>query len=455
MPYWDELSYNLEGLSSGAISRFPMLRSACYQRTFRSRGGRGKVLNVPVSDSVAEPFLFFDPINDLKKREYTRRFGNDGAIRRDVGHTWEFRSFERTGPFISFSTKNKYTGSVIQYSNVSLSGALSPNYIPDLPGDTLSSYAQQQYSKAAPRAEIFNLSQFLGELREGLPGLTLLTKSVFKASIGNAVKATSKNVGKNYVGYQFGIAPLVSDLQKFGQSLMAATAQLTGFCEPIHRRREMVLPLVAQATSDSRSVGINWAPSLSQQALGPQFIPQITREGSFTSGSGMFPVAAEVLTSRNVNQKMWYEAEYVLVPKIGFDPSSYIDRLETLMNTDFTISTLWELAPWSWLLDWAVKIGDSISSNELATSNRVVTNYAYAMCETEVVESYVARNMRINSANSSTLTYNGPSTYAHSHRLVSKRRIRANPFGFNPVTSSITQSGQWAILGALAAAKQR
>jgi hypothetical protein len=150
--------------------------------------------------------------------------------------------------------------------------------------------------------------------------------------------------------------------------------------------------------------------------------------------------------------KMWYEAEYVLVPKVGFDPTSYLDRLEVLMNTDFTVSTLWELAPWSWLADWSLKIGDSISANELASSNRLVTNYAYAMCEQKSTSVLTVRNLRGRPGIGYAYTAL-PSSYVSTQSLTHKTRIRANPFGFNPVSSSITRNEQWAILGALAASK--
>ncbi len=466
MPYWDELSYSA---LPAQIGTFPtvFLQNALYQRTYRSKGGRGQNRNVLVPDSTAEPYSHFDGVNSLKRDAYKKRFGNDGAIRPDRGHTWKMIRFDRSSGPVSWD--QLYQGSNFQSPrNVTLFGGAPISFALPQPSDqasNLAAYAQQQFAKAAPTSDRFNLAQFLGELREGLPLLTFLKKSSLRdferllyGVRPSQVTRTSRDVagtaGSNFLGYQFALVPLVNDLRDIGMALYKATSSLTGFSTPIHRRREAAQTFITNVSSGTNprslsisSQGYSFIPGLAS-ALKKDF--SVTNEGAFSS----VPLLGDAFAGATETTKMWYEAEYVLVPKIGFDPSSYLDRLEVLMNTDFTISLLWELAPWSWLVDWLLKIGDSIQANELASSNRLVTNYAYAMCEQVATQTWTLKNVRPETGTGYTYRNVPPSYVSTTHTTV-KTRVRANPFGFKPVVSSITQPAQWAILGALAASKGR
>lgn len=463
MPYWDELSYTaLPASHTGFPTVF--LQEACFQRTFRSRNGKGRVLNTLVPDNVAEPYTHYDGVNTLKRDAYRRRFGNDGALRPDRGHAWKMIRYDRSSP--PFSWRQTHTnGNDYSSSNVNFGSGSASWMVPAFTDQSsaLDAYAKQQFTKAAPTSDNFNLATFLGELREGLVSLAFLKRSSFRdierllygvrpGDIVSTSKDALSTSGKNFLGYEFGVLPLVSDLRDMGMALYKATSALTGFNTPIHRRREKVLAANVATTDKGASFtmstrGTNFVPGLDTQ-LKRDFPSHVAGGRSTTT-----TLLGDAWSGSVENTRMWYEAEYVLVPKIGFDPSSYLDRLETLMNTDFTLSVLWELAPWSWLADWALKIGDSISANELASSNRLVTNYAYAMCEQKVTQVLTISNIRGNPAATGYSYFGLPSSYVSTQSLTVKQRIRANPFGFNPVSSSITRNEQWAILGALAASK--
>lgn len=458
MPYWDELTYDALPSSMGVF-----LKSAVYQRTFRSGKGRGRTSNTPVPTQVAEPYSYFDSVNSLKRDAYRKRFGDDGAIRPDRGHTWHMVRFDRSSEPLSWG--QFYNGIDNGHKNVTLVSNSAAFAVPQPTNQSnfLDAYVKQQYSKAAPNSDRFNLSQFLGELREGLPALMHLKGSSLRdlerllygvrpGSIVTTSKDLVSTAGGNFVGYQFGLLPLVSDLQGMGMALYKATSALTGFSVPIHRRREKAL--TANVAVTDRTAG----PYVGVGSNGYQAIPgleaALKRDYNHPTG-GIFSTwlsGVNAWSGTTEEGKMWYEAEYVLVPKIGFDPSSYLDRLEVLMNTEFTVSTLWELAPWSWLVDWLLKIGDSIVANETAISNRLVTNYAYGMCEQKVTSVITIKNLDLTKGSPYTWI-NPPRSYVSTQSVTVKRRVRANPFGFNPVSSSITRNEQWAILGALAASK--
>lgn len=134
------------------------------------------------------------------------------------------------------------------------------------------------------------------------------------------------------------------------------------------------------------------------------------------------------------------------LPKAGFNPDSYLDRLTALMNTDITPSVLWELSPWSWLVDWFLHIGDAIQANETASSNQILSSYAYAMSELDATNGAVFSDIR---SASTARVYDGPKTAVTQWRTLHRRRLRANPYGYSVNPTSSLNVGQWAILAAL------
>jgi len=156
--------------------------------------------------------------------------------------------------------------------------------------------------------------------------------------------------------------------------------------------------------------------------------------------------------SEKTTVKRSIEGEFVYIPKAGFDPSKYFDRLETLMSFDITPSVLWNLQPWTWLVDWASDIGGSIASMEAAVSNRVLSTYLYAMETTRVKTRFSAAAIQGRFSND---TYYGPSYHQSEYSYTRKRRIRANPFGFNGSPNSHLTGEQGAILGALGLTRLR
>ena len=120
------------------------------------------------------------------------------------------------------------------------------------------------------------------------------------------------------------------------------------------------------------------------------------------------------------------------------------------MSTEITPALLWELAPWSWLADWVLHLGDSLRAQEAAMSNRVLTTYAYAMESVEVENHLALSNIRPRYTGS----YAGPSHYSCAWTTTSRRRIRANPFGFIGTSASPLTVGQLGILNALSLKKR-
>lgn len=150
-----------------------------------------------------------------------------------------------------------------------------------------------------------------------------------------------------------------------------------------------------------------------------------------------------------MTQRRWFEGEFTNFLPLGFDPTDFFQKLDLLVKVKWDPSTLWELAPWSWLIDWNLKIGDSIAANLQAANDRLVMHYGYAM-ETTVYTTECTWRRTSESKSYSGVPQKGRWFTTSLH----KRRLRANPYGFKVNSSSQPLTvGQNAILGALGLTK--
>jgi hypothetical protein len=252
----------------------------------------------------------------------------------------------------------------------------------------------------------------------------------------------ARSVGNDYLNVEFGWKPLLDDLRKLAEILLSASYGLYKPLGAYHRRREL-RPVKTYSRDDllnspSQLVSGNYLSGLD---LIPSSVP--------TFGNTLFDVSGQLIRKSTLTR--WYEGEFVYIPKASFDPKSYLDRLDTLMDTGITPAVLWELAPWSWLTDWFFQIGGAISAMEAGMSNRILSTYFYAMEEYEASVELVVTNWRLRSGTSPLL----PKWYRQRSAIHTKRRIRGNPFGFTGTSSSPLSVEQSAILGALGLKKTR
>jgi hypothetical protein len=145
-----------------------------------------------------------------------------------------------------------------------------------------------------------------------------------------------------------------------------------------------------------------------------------------------------------------FEGEFSFFLPLTFDPDSYLSRLDVLTNLDMTAEVLWELAPWSWLVDWFLHLQDSIASNLLAANDRLIMHYGYAF-EKTVYETEL--NWRRTGSTASSIWFGIPSSGRYTATTTYKRRLRANPFGFQVGPDGSLSGNQMSILGALALTK--
>lgn len=277
------------------------------------------------------------------------------------------------------------------------------------PVGVLNAFGTSAISKVSPTAPNASLAVFLGELREGLPSIPLL--NTYK----DRTRSIRQNAGSEYLNVEFGWKPMISDLRAFGTSIKKNKQIWEQFVKNSDRdiRRRYHAPTVRVTNS-----------------YDCQFLTGSNRTG-YTLYSGK--CVDEISTD------MWFSGAFRYHVPNGNSALDTLKRFEQYSNVLFgariTPEVLWNLAPWSWMLDWFGNLGDIISNLSMIGQDGLVLRYGYVMEHRKVV-----RNMYSTAQNGQPL---------HTRRIFeSKRRIVATPYGFGLDLDSLSAK-QIAILAAL------
>jgi hypothetical protein len=296
-------------------------------------------------------------------------------------------------------------------------GVCKPTWIPTVSGDQpitltssqLNSAGTTAIARTEPTDPSFAMSTFVGELREGLPG-------VVGSRLWKEQAAVARGAGSEYLNYEFGWKPLVSDVKKFANAVSNSHDIISGYRAGSGKkiRRRMVFPPGGSSRSFSGQVG-----SLPSSA------------GSFT-GSGTI----------SLENKTWFSGCFTYHVPMS-DPQTadlkrYYSYARKLLGVEITPEVLWNLAPWSWAADWFGTAGDVFHNISALGRDGLVLRYGYVMAQSKLVTSFAGRNTGVNPKVSGTSTYT---------KIVQQRQP-ATPYGFGVDLKSLSAS-QTAVLVAL------
>ncbi len=299
--------------------------------------------------------------------------------------------------------------------------SLYPAVPPDL-RDRMITLGTTAIARTIPTNPVASAAQFLGELREGLPAVP------GKHLVGNPGSPSSYS--DEFLNYQFGVKPILSDLQKFaeaGRTANKVLAQLKRDSGRLVRRRynfpvdRIVTAPVVQST--------NWygAPGL-----------RVATPNAYSSGPG------KLTKTREETYTYWFSGAYTYHYSDGDRAVEKIraaeQRLAKLFGVRVTPELLWELTPWSWAADWFANTGDVIHNLSAFGNDSLVMRWGYIMCHYTCRDTYLAEGVSLK-GNAS-----GPLTQTFVTDV--KKRVKATPYGFGLDTDAFTPR-QWAILGAL------
>lgn len=305
---------------------------------------------------------------------------------------------------------------------------------PSTPPAGMQAFGQQAYSRTAPTTVVFDAARFVGELREGIPSISM-----------QAFRSTAqffRNIGSGYLQAEFGWKPFVSDLQNLAKALKIATSNLAiANGERVHRRYALV------PTEDS----VTYTGSGTVQSFVVYRNPNSEFNQISSQETAWYSASWRLQKTRKIER--WFEGEFTNYLPLNFDPSDFMRRYEVLVNTKLTPDTLWQLSPWSWLAEWFLRIEDSIRSNELAANDKLIMHYGYAMQRT--TDTWSTSHYDASDSFNSLQYYSKqpPLTGMLFSRTEHKERFRANPYGFTSGGFTGLTGGQASILGALGLSK--
>jgi hypothetical protein len=281
-------------------------------------------------------------------------------------------------------------------------------------GSAINAFGTSAIAAVLPTNPNASLAAAIGELkRDGLPRLP-------GSSMRDQVDAARRS-GDEYLNVEFGWLPLVNDLREFAHSLRNARQ------------------LIDQYTRDSN------------KKIRRRFVLQpITSTSVFTGTGrayGQNILASGCTVSRRDETKFWFSGAFKYHIPIDSGFMNRLIRYEALSNylfgTRITPEVIWELAPWSWAVDWFSNMGDVIHNISLLGSDGLVMQYGYAMRHARVEE--VLRGTFPRTSGGGT-----PASVFLERTIGSewKQRIRANPYGFG-IDDTDLSARQLAILAAL------
>lgn len=312
------------------------------------------------------------------------------------------------------SIREEYVGPIV----AAFPGALSlPVFPPTLESTdaNLEKKGAIAVSKCKPTNSVADLSTFLGELmKEGLP--SLVGSQTWKARTSAARR---KAVGGEYLNYQFGIAPVLSEVSNIAQAIKKSDKILAQYERDAGRvvRRKYGFPSEKSVTEVLYLANgtSGWA------------------DAGYTTARNAFK--GEVRHRRETVRNTWFSGAFTYHLPTGYESRDGISKLAAQADKLFGIKpgpeVLWNLAPWSWAIDWFSNTGDVISNLEDFKLHGLIMRYGYIMEETSVTDTYTFVNDR-------TFSVLQPRVADVVLRTLTKKRLPANPFGFGVTWNGIS-----------------
>jgi len=305
-----------------------------------------------------------------------------------------------------------------RFLDISPSGDMWPEVIPssDLELITLGTTA---IARCTPTTPLFDTATFLGDLREGLPRFQIDT---WKDRILSA-----KGAGSDYLNYQFGWLPLVSDIRKFVKMTKTVKQKLDRY------QREAGKLLHRRYNFDSEYD--NSVERTSGWDFGHLPVPTPDLDIFDLSGS-----APELVITRNSSCERWFKGAFMYyLPPPGWALDEAL--AQKALGIEPTPEMYWELTPWSWAIDWVSNAGDYARNVSNFGGGQLVMPYGYMMEKKISKVDYELRGVRYKS-------YPGEHTFRQTFTTTVKKRVGASPYGFGLTTADFTPR-QIAILAAI------
>jgi hypothetical protein len=423
------------------------------RRDLPFHGGNGRLVETQTSTHPLYPFYNKDVTDNvwrpknLQGSETTvseyhpswRRYLN---ARHDIGGPFENvkqyveptsvppKGFAHSQFYPPYTTNTwKYTGPVIVDNMVGVTFPPSARSTDDV----LNAVGAGAIARINPTNSVAQASTALLEVyREGLP--KAVGASMWKLRLDDLVRGSADD----YLNVAFGWNPLLSEIRDFSHGINNTAKLIEQFHRDsgkVVRRRFSYPPETATETLVHKS-----------EVAAPHTLSSFPQMYTPVSERG------KVMRIRTTTIRRWFSGAFTYNSSLGtyYQPAEKLSALgydaRRLLGLEITPTTLYNLAPWSWAVDWVSSVGDVLANLEAQQRYGLVMPYGYLMEHSIVKDSYVwsGPNPMKGGAGISPLT------------LVTETKLRrpANPFGFGLTWDSLNATQQ-AILASLGISKKK
>jgi hypothetical protein len=396
----------------------------------------------------------------LASQSLNETFSNDWSG--DTGHEYMKKRIKRWDTYHNtwYSTASRFAG--YQRHPWIFSGGLGetayqpqfrPEAMPIMTDNQLAAESTGFLAGTMPLQSQADILQAVLELlREGLPDQ--LFGALVKAK--NPKKSAQiKALAGDYLNYVFGISPIVREADKVIRTILSINQLIDQWFRDnrldVSRRRDSKPEVRPSLVVRSASTGVRggYLYSSSTDRSKPWFVSTI---GSNFSGS--WSVEDHLVTKERMHFSAMYNYDLAELALPGFDSgvanaSSVEQRMALaayalgISPAQMTPSLVWELTPFSWLVDWFTNVGQMLDVSSTLNQAGLHVRFAYL---TVVQEWHWEQRFQ---------STHGTDGTAVGHNVIDAfymRRLRATPFGFSTSFETLNPM-QSSILAALAASK--
>lgn len=261
-------------------------------------------------------------------------------------------------------------------------------------------------SRCEPTKSVFQGATAIGESLQELPRIPL----------NGALRAKSKEAlsvsGDEYLNVQFGWLPMVSDLKKF--------------CYAVKHHNKIIQNFEKHANKKNR---VRYA------------FPNVFEQVSETRDNMIISAALNSFYRGNVSatlaERTWFAGAFRYYVPVGSSARDSFIRAEEeadkLLGLRLTPEVVWNLAPWSWAVDWFSNAGDVFHNISALGHDGLAMQYGYIMHESK--STVAVNNLALGCSKVTNVKY--------------CQRQNATPFGFGLNLSTDLSVKQKAIIAAL------
>lgn len=434
---------------------------------------RSSVGDEPVLSSAFDPYAFLLDSARARRESLARQTGAygsnvDGSVP-DNGHPFLLERHTTTtshpgqnylwwndggtsgtkvgGPLIVANcrlTTGAESRMLFGYGSAGTIGFRSPSYPVATPLTSLANEGKRFINLTSPGQPSVDMPAMLGELLLDPLAIPLKGFASNKPFGTTPVGDFSKRTAGEFLNFAFGVSPTVNDLVKFGMALSTLTDRILQFERDLGKpvRRKMRLPQRAGI-----EVFENNEVELQGQIFGG-LAPGFSFSGTSSSGTNLIRVGSSSTSVRQtLIEDTWFSASFrYFVPAsagLHANAEKYLYELNRQIKITNSVSAMWQVTPWSWLIDWFLDVQSSLALAEKVWDDSLVINYAYAMRKV-IMTSTVT--VRVTPEAGKTIPAPEVSSTLSTTKM---ERIRANPYGFISPNSPEITPFRLAIMAAL------